>query len=153
MPPRKKATSKGQGASQRAPTTRQQAAAKAKADRVARAAQRAEAQESVHEVDQNFGDDAVDASIGVHARVDQNIPGVAPATTPRPLTIEDLLQVITHMQQQQQPQPPPPPPPQYDRGPAATVTDFVRLQPPVFTGEGDPMIAEKWLDQIDREMH
>ena len=28
------------------------------------------------------------------------------------------------------------------------ITDFIRLQPPVFTGEGDPMIAEKWLDQI-----
>ena len=62
------------------------------------------------------------------------------------MTIEDLLLVIAQMQQQQQPQPPP----QYDRGPAATVTDFVRLQPPVFTGEGDPMIAEKWLDQIEK---
>ena len=30
----------------------------------------------------------------------------------------------------------------------AIVTDFIRLQPSVFTGDGDPMIAEKWLDQV-----
>ena len=30
------------------------------------------------------------------------------------------------------------------------VTDFLKLQPPVFTGEGNPMIAEKWLEQMEK---
>ena len=69
MPPRKeKATPKKKGTRRAAPTPRQQAAARARATR---AAQRAEAQESVHEVDQNFGNDAVDGPAGVPTRVDQ----------------------------------------------------------------------------------
>ena len=30
------------------------------------------------------------------------------------------------------------------------VTDFLKIQPPVFTGEGDPMIADKWLEQVEK---
>ena len=30
------------------------------------------------------------------------------------------------------------------------VTDFLKLQASVFTGEGDPMIADKWLEQVEK---
>ena len=61
MPPRKeKAAPKKKSKGQANPTSRQQAAARARAEIATRAAQRAEAQESVHEVDQNFEDDAED---------------------------------------------------------------------------------------------
>ena len=92
-------------------------------------------------------------------RVEPQMPGVAPATTPRPLTIDDLLLVITHMQQQQQqpqPQPTPPPPPPVPQEPARgstnVIADFCRLQPPIFTGEGDPMLAAKWLEQMEKSL-
>ena len=119
---------RGRGAGRGAPTARQQAAAKARETRATRAARQAEVQESVQEVDQGYGVDADDLSAGVQDRVDQAVPGVAPAATPRPVTIDDLLLVITQMQQQQAPPPPPPSqPPQFYRGPAADITEFVKL--------------------------
>ena len=51
MPPRKKTAPKGRGANQRASTARQQANAKAREDRITRAARRAEELESIHKVD------------------------------------------------------------------------------------------------------
>ena len=99
MPPRKeKAAPKKKATGQANPTSRQQAAARARAERATRAAQRAEAQESVHEVDQNFGDDAEDVPAGMPTGVEPPMPRVAPAATPRPLTIDDLLLVIAQMQ-------------------------------------------------------
>ena len=101
MPPHKeKVAPKKKGKGRATPTPRQQAAARARAERATRAAQRAEAQESVHDVDQNFGDDAAGRPAGLPTRVGPQMPGVALAATPRPLTIDDLLLVITHMQQQ-----------------------------------------------------
>ena len=79
MPPRKeKATPKKKGKGRATPTPRQQAAARARATR---AAQRAEAQESVHEVDQNFGNEAAGGPAGMPTRVEQQMLGVTPAAT------------------------------------------------------------------------
>ena len=77
MPPRKeKATPKKKSKTQANPTSRQQAAARARAERATRAAQRAEVQESIHEVDQNFEDDAADAPAGMPTGVEPQMPGV-----------------------------------------------------------------------------
>ena len=59
---------------------------------------------------------------------------------------DDLLAIMMQLQQQQQPQQPQPP----VRGLAAMVTNFLKLQPPTFTGEGDPMLSDKWLEQIEK---
>ena len=96
LPYKEKVAPKGKGKGRATPTPRQQASAHARATR---AAQRAEAQESIHEVDQNFGNDAAGGPAGMPTRVEQQMPGVAPAVTPRPLTIDDLLLVIAQMQQ------------------------------------------------------
>ena len=73
----------------------------------------------------------------------------------RPITAEDLVAVITGVLQAQQaqqppplPPPPPPPPAPVVRSAASIITDFVRIAPPTFTGEGDPILAEKWEEQI-----
>ena len=69
----------------------------------------------------------------------------------RPITAEDLVAVITGVLQAQQaqqppplpPPPPPPPPAPVVRTAASIITDFVRIAPPTFSGEGDPILAEK----------
>ena len=63
--------------------------------------------------------------------------------------------MIAQMQQQLQPQPaplpPPPPKPQQPvRSSTTVIADFCRLQPPIFTGKGDPMLATKWLEQMGK---
>ena len=30
------------------------------------------------------------------------------------------------------------------------VIDFLKLQPPVFIGEGNPMLSDKWLEEIEK---
>ena len=64
----------------------------------------------------------------------------------RPITVEDLVAVITGVLQVQQPPPPPPAP--VVRTAASIITDFVRISPLTFSGEGDPILAEKWKEQI-----
>ena len=59
------------------------------------------------------------------------------------------------MEQTEQLLPPPPVPPVQPvqssvRGSASLVADFFHLQPPVFTGEEDHMLAERWIDQMDK---
>ena len=147
MPPKKKAAP-------RAPTAKQQAAARARAEkqaerqaraaeaRAARNARRAEIQESIHDVDQEDQDLDDD-------EVDQQEPRVEiAAALARALMTDDLLAVMAQLQQQQPQRPPTPQPPV--RGPAAVVTDCLKLLFPTFTGEGDPMLAEKWLEQIEK---
>ena len=62
-------------------------------------------------------------------------------STTRPITADDLVAVITRVLQVQQP--PPLPPPTVVRTEASIITDFVRISPPTFSGEGDPILAEK----------
>ena len=64
-----------------------------------------------------------------------------------------LFRSVLQAQQAQQPPPLPPPPPPPPPAPvvrtaASIITDFVRISPPTFSGEGDPILAEKWEEQI-----
>ena len=67
-----------------------------------------------------------------------------PGPAVRPITAEDLVAVITGvLQHQQAQQPPPPPPTPIVKTRASIVTNFCKMLPPTFTGEGDPILAEK----------
>ena len=105
--------------------------------RIARAQRRAEEEESTHGSDHEM-------------EVDQPGPAVDTSPAARPITADELVAVITGALQHQQAQqpPPPPPPPVVTRTAASIITDFCRLLPPTFTGEGDPILAEKWEEQI-----
>ena len=75
----------------------------------------------------------------------------------QPITAKDLVAVITEVLQAQQAQQPPPPPtplpqPVVVRTPTSIITEFCKLSPPTFTGEGDPILAEKWEEQIIKQL-
>ena len=36
--------------------------------------------------------------------------------------------------------------------PTAIITEFCKLSPPTFTGEGDPILAKKWEEQIVKHL-
>ena len=38
------------------------------------------------------------------------------------------------------------------RTPSSIGTDFCKISPPTFTGEGDPILAEKWKEQIMKHL-
>ena len=104
--------------------------------RIARAQRRAEEEESTHGSDHEM-------------EVDQPGPAVEVAPAAQHITAEELVAVITGvLQHQQAQQPPPPPPPVVTRTAASIITDFCRLFSPTFTGESDPILAEKWEEQI-----
>ena len=71
----------------------------------------------------------------------------------RPITVENLVAMITGVLQHQQAQQQlPPPPPVVVRTPASIVTDFCKISPPTFMGEGDPILVEKWEEQIVKHL-
>jgi len=66
----------------------------------------------------------------------------------RRVETRELVAEITGELQCQQASQPSVLPPLATRTFASLVTDFCRIQPPTFTGEGDPDLAEKWEEQI-----
>ena len=60
-----------------------------------------------------------------------------------------IMEVLQHQQAQQ---PPPPPPPPVVRIPASIIINFVWIALPTFSGEGDPILAKKWEEQIVKHL-
>ena len=141
MPPKRKKVTPGGDQQKKRIATLRSAVREAAA---ARRARQAEVQESTPVRDRDVEMSQAEASSSSRP-------------TARPITAEDLVAVITGVlqaQQAQQPPPPPPPPPPAPvvKTAASLITDFVRISPPTFTGEGDPILAEKWEEQIDKHL-
>ena len=69
---------------------------------------------------------------------------------------EPVAQPITGVLQAQQQQlalpSPPPPQPVVVRTPTSIITEFRKLSHSTFTGKGDPILAEKWEEQIIKHL-
>jgi hypothetical protein len=63
--------------------------------------------------------------------------------------VQAIGQTLAAMQQQHQP----PPQPQMPQMPRDKRAKFMRGHPPVFAHSADPMDAEDWLRNMERELH